>query len=261
LNASPLSNGDRIATLKQALSDRTLLKAIAGIHNSDLTAVLAVAEAAQAGGAVAVDVKADADLICAVREAAPNLVVFASSVDPAELVVAVQAGADVVELGNYDALYAEGAFFSAQTVYQLAETCRYLLPTTPMSVTIPGHLSEAAQQALAKQLTQLGVEMLQTEGAVAQVGSEHPVTTLTPDSQFELTLRNTRVIDQVTTLPILTASSVTIDNVSRALQAGASGVGVGALIRAQLTHGDRVAVVDALQTALNEAAKASTAVA
>ena len=83
-----------LQTLNAALQERRLLKVIAGIENFDLNSVVTIAKAAQAGGAQAVDIAADAALIKAVKEAT-NLIVFVSATEPAKLISAAANGAEV----------------------------------------------------------------------------------------------------------------------------------------------------------------------
>src|SRR5690349_14021693 len=103
-----------------AVDEKRAVKVIAGIGNFDLNHVLTVVRAAEKAGAQAVDVAARADIVEAVRQAT-TLTVFASSVEPAELAAAIQAGADVVEVGNYDAMYQKGHYLSMDEAIQLAE--------------------------------------------------------------------------------------------------------------------------------------------
>ncbi len=49
---------------------------------------------------------------------------FVSSVNPEELAMAAQHGADVLEIGNFDALYAEGKRISAEEVLELQKNKR-----------------------------------------------------------------------------------------------------------------------------------------
>jgi hypothetical protein len=50
----------------------------------------------------------------------------------------MQAGASMVELGNYDSFYGDGITFSAEDVLQLTHDTRFLLGNgIPLSVTVP----------------------------------------------------------------------------------------------------------------------------
>ena len=213
-----------------ALGRRQALKVIAGIHNTDLRDVLDICKGAAMAGAHAVDIAADPVIVASVLAMDLPISVVVSSLEPTELAAAAKMGADILELGNFDALYEQGDFYSADDVYQLAEDVRKRCPGTPLCVTIPGHLSVTTQQMLAKSLTQLGVNMLQTEGAIHLLDRRH-IKPLDAQEKVALTLRNTQAIDHVTHLPVITASGLTADYLIDAFIAGASGVGVGSMVR------------------------------
>lgn len=240
-----------LETLKAALKDRNAVKIIAGIANLDLENILQIARAAEAAGAHAVDVAAHPQIVEAVREVT-SAAIFASSVEPKALAVAVAAGADVAELGNFDALYDQGLFLSAEEVLKLAEeTVALVKGQALVSITVPGHLTLESQVQLAGQLEALGVDLIQTEGAARVLSSEPTVKSLTPTEKEEVTLRNTRALVKATRLPVMTASGMNADNVAKAFETGAAAVGIGAYINqaeseAEMTH--RAAAVMASRT-------------
>ena len=227
---------ERLNGLRAAVDARRGVKVIAGINNYELETVRDVVRAAEAGGADAVDVAARQEIVEAARELFTRALVV-SSVEPTELVNAVRWGADVVELGNFDALYAEGRFFDAETVLKLAEETvtrvREIATVDQawISVTVPGHLAAEHQVSLTQRLEKLGVDLIQTEGAVRVNETEKRVDTLTPERQLELTLANTRVLVKATRLPVMTATAITPETIVQAFEAGASMVGVGRAVR------------------------------
>lgn len=219
----------RMEAFRAAVEARRAVKIIAGIANFDLPHVLSVVRAAQAGGADAVDVAARVDIVEAVRREFDRVVV-ASSVEPQALAEAVEAGADVVELGNFDALYAEGRFLDADTVLALAEeTVRLINGRAWISVTVPGYLAPEHQVHMAQRLEALGVQLIQTEGAV-RVNGEQRVETITAAEKLDLTLANTRLLVKAARVPVMTATALTADTVEQAFEAGASVVGVGTYV-------------------------------
>ena len=230
-----------LQALKVALQARRAVKVIAGIANFDLENVLQVARAAEVAGAHAVDVAARPEIVKAVREVT-TAAIFASSVDPQELAAAVAAGADVAELGNFDALYDQGLFLSAEAVLKLAEETVSLIKQTNgdalVSITIPGHLTLDSQIQMAAQLEAMGVDLIQTEGAARVLASEPTVKSLAPAEKEALTLHNTRALVQATTLPVMTASGMTAENVALAFEAGAAAVGVGSFINKAHTEAE-----------------------
>jgi 2-keto-3-deoxy-6-phosphogluconate aldolase len=221
---------NRIETLQKALRARNAVKVIAGIANLDLDNVLQVVRAAEAAGAQAVDVAACPEIVKAAK-AATQAAVFASSVEPKELAEAVAAGADVAELGNFDALYDQGLFLSADDVLTLAqETVALVQGKALISITVPGHLTLESQIQLAQALEAMGVDLIQTEGAARVLAAEPTVKSLSQSEKEELTLRNTRALVKATRLPVMTASGITAENVTLAFEAGAAAVGVGSYI-------------------------------
>jgi 2-keto-3-deoxy-6-phosphogluconate aldolase len=222
---------DRLDWLDDALATRTLVKAIAGIDNTDEAQVTAFVRSVNATGVQAIDIAGKPSLVSAIRQITGKIL-FASSVVPSELAAAVEAGADVVELGNYDALYAQGQFFDQHDVYALTlETLRLIGGTVPICVTIPGHLSRQTQQRLAQDLENLGISLIQTEGASRWLQPTQSIKTLDPVDKFALSATNTSLLAEAVDLPIMTASGVTADNAREALKAGASAVGVGTSVR------------------------------
>ena len=222
---------DRLDWLDDALASRALVKAIAGINNTDEDDVTNFVRSVNATGAQAIDVAAKPWLVNIVR-GMTNKILFVSSVVPAELAASVDAGADVVELGNYDALYAQGQFFDQHDVYALAvETLRLIGGAVPICVTIPGHLSRPTQQMLAKDLENLGISMLQTEGASRWLQATESIKTLEADDKFALSISNTALLVNSVDIPVMTASGVTPENVREALMVGASAVGLGTSVR------------------------------
>ena len=233
----------RIDRFKTALQQRRAVKAIAGIANFDLENVLAVARAAEATGTDAIDVAARKDIVAADRQAAPETFVFASSVSPDELVAAIEAGADGVELGNFDALYKEGLFYTADDVLKLAEETVLLVNGRALvSVTIPGHLSTSAQLQLLKALETLGVDVIQTEGAIRLLDG-NKVKALLADEKAQVTFANTQLLASATKLPVMTASGLDAHNVAIAFTHGASAVGIGSAINALENQGAMEAVL------------------
>ena len=237
----------RVERFKTALAQKQAVKAIAGIANFDLENILAVARAAEATGTDALDVAARADIIAAVRLAAPSTFVFASSVKPEELLAAVAAGADGVELGNFDALYKEGLFYTYDDVLALAEETVALVRQNPasktlISITIPGHLSTDAQVVLAHKLEALGVDIIQTEGATRLLAAKQ-VKPLSAAEKAETTFANTALLVSATRLPVMTASGLDANNVSRAFAHGASAVGIGSAINTLTRQSDMTRVL------------------
>ncbi|HEY9746220.1 MAG TPA: DUF561 domain-containing protein [Oculatellaceae cyanobacterium] len=239
-----------LEAFKAAIAERRAVKVIAGIANFDVENVLAVARTAEAAGAHAVDVAARPEIIKAVRGVTSASIV-ASSVSPVELAEAVAAGADAVELGNFDALYDQGLFLSADDVLKLAEeTVTLVAGKALVCITIPGHLTPESQAQLVQKLETLGVDLIQTEGAARVLAAEPVVKSLSQEEKEVLTLRNTKVLVNATRLPVMTASGLTADNVAKAFEAGAAAVGIGSYINKVASEADMIQRAKAVMESL-----------
>ncbi|XP_020583291.1 uncharacterized protein ycf23-like, partial [Phalaenopsis equestris] len=98
--------------------DRKALKIISGLQNFDKEKVASVVIAAEKGGATHVDIACDPDLV-KLAMSLTSLPVCVSSVDPTSFLSAVEAGARMIEIGNYDSFYEMGKQFSSDQVVQL----------------------------------------------------------------------------------------------------------------------------------------------
>lgn len=204
-----------------------LVKAIAGIGNSNKQQVLQLAQAANTSDAIALDIQASPNLVKAVRGVFDG-VLFASSIDPQDLAYAIKAGADVAELGNYDELYDRHQYISAESVLSLAEVTLQLLPLGALlCVTIPGHLHSDCQIELAQRLEAMGVDMLQTEGATRKLSQQTEMVSLPPRCKAEQSITNAARLRASVNIPVICSTGIAVENASQAIAQGASGVGVG----------------------------------
>ncbi|MDD1417349.1 DUF561 domain-containing protein, partial [Dolichospermum sp. ST_con] len=121
--------------LKRAFA-HPVLKVISGLNNFNAANVAAIVKAADLGGATFVDIAADVNLV-KLAKSLTNLPVCVSAVEPDKFVTAVAAGADLIEIGNFDSFYAQGRRFEAAEVLELTRQTRALLPEITLSVTVP----------------------------------------------------------------------------------------------------------------------------
>ena len=236
-----------LATLNAALEQGMALKVISGLNNFDRDRVAAVVNAADQGGATFVDIAADPDLIRMVKRLT-SLPVCVSAVEPAKLVAAMEAGADLVEIGNFDSFYAQGIRFEAAEVLAITRETRRLLPSVTLSVTVP-HILELDQQVqLAEALVNAGADLIQTEGGT----SSAPVHagTLGLIEKAAPTLAAAYEIARVVNVPVLCASGLSSVTVPLAISAGAAGVGIGSAINKLSSEIEMIAVVRSLVEAL-----------
>jgi pyruvate/oxaloacetate carboxyltransferase len=233
--------------LKRALEQGRALKIISGLNNFDADRVSAVVNAAQQGGATFVDIAADPDLVRLVRSQI-SLPICVSAVDPDQFVSAVAAGADLIEIGNFDSFYTQGRRFEAAEVLELTQRTRTLLPHVTLSVTVP-HILELDQQVqLAEALVEAGADMIQTEGGTSSAPTHSG--TLGLIEKAAPTLAAASEISRAVQVPVLCASGLSDVTAPLAIAAGAAGIGVGSAVN-QLNSGvAMVAVVRSLVEAL-----------
>ncbi|MEC4804365.1 MAG: DUF561 domain-containing protein [Jaaginema sp. PMC 1079.18] len=235
------------STLKQALIRNNALKIISGLNNFDLPRVMAVVQAATAGKATFVDIAADPALVHAAK-AITELPICVSAVEPEKFLPCVAAGADLIEIGNFDSFYAQGRRFEAPEVLELTQKTRSLLPEITLSVTVPHILELDRQVELAEALVAAGADIIQTEGGTSSQ-PQHPgivglIEKATP------TLAAACAISQAVDVPVLCASGLSNVTVPMAIAAGAAGVGVGSAVNQLNDEVAMVAVVRSLVEAL-----------
>lgn len=233
--------------LSSALNQRSLLKVISGLQNVDRDRVAAVVQAADQGGATLVDIAAVPELVQLARSLT-SLPICVSAVDAQQLQRAVMAGADLVEIGNYDSFYAQGRIFSASEVLELTQHTRALLPKIMLSVTVPHTLPLDEQVELATELAIAGADVIQTEGGTSSAPIHSG--TLGLIEKAAPTLAAAYEISRAVDIHVLCASGLSTVTIPLAIAAGASGVGVGSAINQLNSSVAMVAAVRALAESL-----------
>ena len=233
--------------LIQALNQRNALKVISGLNNFDYERVAAVVKAADAGGATFVDIAAKPGLVEAVRKLT-KLPICVSAVEPELFVSAVNAGANLIEIGNFDSFYLQGRTFAASEVLELTQKTRLLLPEITLSVTVPHILALDEQVRLAEQLVEVGADIIQTEGGTSIQPVNPGVRGLI--EKAAPTLAAAHSISHAVDIPVLCASGLSSVTVPMAIAAGAAGVGVGSAINQLDSEVAMIAVVRSLVDAL-----------
>jgi len=217
----------RMERFKRALEEKRAVKIIAGIDNFDSESVKKVVIAASNSGASAIDICAKPEIISMVREMT-ELPLFVSSIEPEELANAVKLGADAVELGNFDALYKKGISFSSSQVLNLAKRTKELIGDTFFCVTIPGELEISEQIELARELEEMDIDLIQTEGHFSNEAPSNGVRGLL--ERAELTISNTIELSRNVETPIMTSTGINPTTASLAFAAGASAIGCGSCV-------------------------------
>lgn len=232
---------------QRTLAEGKALKIISGLTNLNQQNVADVVKAAQAGGATFVDIAAEAPLVRMVKGLI-DLPVCVSAVEPQKFVTATEAGADLIEIGNFDAFYAQGRRFEAEEVLALTKETRSLLPDVLLSVTVPHILTLDAQVQLAEDLVAAGANIIQTEGGTSSTPTHSGVLGLI--EKAAPTLAAAHAISHAVSVPVLCASGISEITAPMALAAGAAGVGVGSAVHKLNDPLAMVAVVRSLAEAM-----------
>lgn len=243
------------AKLQTAFAQRNALKIIAGLTNFDRDHVAAIVRAADRGGATFLDIAADAYLVT-LAKSLTDLPICVSAVEADAFLAPVAAGADLIEIGNFDAFYAQGIQFDAAAVLALTQRTRALLPTITLSVTVPHILALDEQVHLAEALVAAGADIIQTEGGTSSQPTHGG--TLGLMEKAAPTLAAAREISRAVSVPVLCASGLSDVTAPLAIAAGAAGVGVGSAVNKLDNELAMVAVVRSLAAALHHPAIAST---
>jgi hypothetical protein len=244
-------------TLQSSLSRGSALKVIGGLTNFNADRVAAIVKAADRGGATFVDLAADPALVRLAKQIT-QLPICVSAVEPERFVTAVDAGADLIEIGNFDAFYAQGRRFEAAEVLELTYRTRSLLPTITLSVTVPHILKLDQQVQLAEELVSAGADIIQTEGGTSSSPSH--AGTLGLIEKAAPTLAAAYEISRAVSVPVLCASGLSNVTVPMAIAAGASGVGVGSAINQLNSEVAMIAAVRSLVEALATVQRSQVAV-
>jgi len=236
-----------LATLQTAFDRGQALKIISGLTNFDATSVARVVKAADLGGATFVDIAADAKLV-ELAKSLTDLPVCVSAVEAEKFLAPVAAGADAIEIGNFDAFYARGIRFEAPEVLELTRQTRALLPEITLSVTVPHILALDEQVRLAEALVEAGADIIQTEGGTSSspvhAGTHGLIEKAAP------TLAAAAEISRAVDVPVLCASGLSSVTAPMAIAAGAAGVGVGSAVNRLQSEVEAIAAVRALAESL-----------
>ena len=166
---------------------------------------------------------------------------------------AVEAGADMIEIGNFDGLYEQNILFSADDIVSLTKETRRLLPETPLSVTIPHSLPLDEQIALAMRLEACGADVLQTEGKLsanaASMGVQQLLEVAAP------TLASAYALSRAVSIPVMCASGLTDVTAPLALAMGARGVGIGSMVNKLSSLNQMVLATSSIAAALGRSSQ------
>jgi len=227
------------------------------VDSTILTAIALLVRAADKGGATLVDIAADPTLVHQAKQLT-NLPICVSAVEPELFVTAVEAGADLIEIGNFDSFYAQGRRFEAPEVLALTQATRALLPNILLSVTVPHILPLDQQVQLAEALVAAGADIIQTEGGTSSQPTH--AGTLGLIEKAAPTLAAAYEISRAVNVPVLCASGLSNVTAPMAIAAGAAGIGVGSAINRLSSEVEMIAVVRSLVEALATVSRGRVAV-
>ncbi|BDE17631.1 hypothetical protein GpartN1_CHLp125 (chloroplast) [Galdieria partita] len=211
--------------IKQDLEKKKILKLITGLNNFNLNKIYNICIAASRNGVTYIDISSDPYLIKAIKKIT-DLPICASSILPEELYQSVEAGVDIIELGNYESFYEKGLIVNADHIIYLTNKIRSKMPNIPLTVTIPSYLELNEQIKLAIKLQDYNIDFLQTEGKY-KIKSQY----LSDYIKLALpTLISTEKISKLVNIPIICSSGISMFTAPLATYFGASGIGVGSLL-------------------------------
>ncbi|MCS7030342.1 MAG: DUF561 domain-containing protein [Gloeomargarita sp. SKYG116] len=235
---------------RSVFAQKRAVKIISGITQKDAEVVGRVVRAATRGGATYVDIAAD-PLLVALAKSLTDLPVCVSTIDPSVLPACVAAGADMVEIGNFDPFYAQGEVFDVERVQALTAQARELLPDVPLTVTVPHTLPLDVQADVAQELVRLGADVLQTEGSVAVQPQQPGILGLLEKAVPALAAAYT--LSRAVNVPVVCASGLSAVTAPLALAAGAAGVGIGRAVNRLSDEWEMTAAVRAIVEAVSAA--------
>lgn len=218
------------------LNEKKAVKVIAGLNNTNISEIAKIAQAAELADASYIDVCANTKVVKFLRSMS-RLPICISSLEPLDIYNCVVAGADIVEVGNYDSFYERGTYISSDDIIKLVKEIKNLINDTLICVTVPYYLSLDEQIDLAYKLESIGIDILQTEGlyfnsySKCLFNNDKNFSQIDCSNTLSTSLLSTYVIAQNVKLPVITASGLTDVFAACTNFYGSSGVGIGSAIR------------------------------
>nr|QCI07808.1 hypothetical protein [Pleonosporium borreri] len=218
--------------LSIAFSLKNVIKIILGLNNKDINNIIQTAKAAELISVTYLDIIANPKVV-ALLKSMINLPVCVSSIDPLELYNCILMGADIVELGNFDIFYGNDIIFSAKEILELAIETRRLIPNNDICITIPHHLSLSKQINLAKHLSDLSINIIQTEGysSKRKIGININDNISYATNKASSSLSSTYAITQEVNIPVISSSGLSYLSSGISTFYGSSGVGICSSIK------------------------------
>lgn len=221
--------------LKNLLEEKKLLKIISGIENFNSNNIKMVVNAANIGGANAVDISSMPENIEWVKKNYEKLILFVSSLSVESLLKAKEYGADVLELGNFDALYLKNKSISKEEIIALTRELRYKSGNNAiLCITVPGNISLEEQIDISLQLQAAGADILQLENL-----------------KYESDYQNAKEITKVVEIPVILSGKIDSFKIEKAISTGVNGIGVGKAVNSKSTLNEMIEEVKSLVSKIN----------
>lgn len=225
--------------LSRLFKSKKIIKVISGLNNINIHQIIRIVKSAELSGASYIDIIANPQVVCIIKSMT-SLPICVSSIDPVQLYNCVLAGADLVEIGNFDNFYQKSMNFSSNQVLKLAEYTRLLIQDKDICVTIPYNLSLLDQIDLAKKLEKLDINIIQTEGFLSKNNISSKLnfsndSILHSATKASEALTSTYVLSQYINLPVISSSGIDYISSSVAIFCGASGIGISSAIKYKKT--------------------------
>lgn len=221
--------------LYNAFSNKNVLKVIAGLDNTNIYNILKLAKISELAGATYLDIVAKPSIV-SILKSVVKLPICVSSISSLELYNCALAGADILEIGNYDVFYEKKLNLNYSDIVNLAYQTRKLIKDKDICVTIPNSLNLLEQLNLAKDLEEIGINIIQTEGSISKANISlrkmlnHDFIR-SSTSSTSCTLSSTYVISKNIDIPVIAASGINSISSPIGIFYGASGIGVGSSIK------------------------------
>nr|QCI08698.1 hypothetical protein [Sphondylothamnion multifidum] len=223
--------------LSNSFSLNKVIKVIAGLNNNDIKSIIKLAKALELTDATYIDIIANTRLV-SILNSITDIPICVSSIDPLELYNCILCGADIVEIGNFDIFYSRNIVLSDTDVLNLAIETRKMIPNNDICVTIPHYLDLYKQVKLAKNLEQVGINIIQTEGYSTKfynknIFFQNSDNVSLSTSIASASLSATYAISQSLNIPVITSSGINCLSSPMTLLYGASGIGLGTALNNQ----------------------------
>nr|YP_010619426.1 hypothetical protein PN189_pgp144 [Xiphosiphonia pinnulata]WAX03439.1 hypothetical protein [Xiphosiphonia pinnulata] len=218
--------------LHNSFRSKNVIKVITGIQNTNIYQIAQIAKAADLAEASYLDVSANIKVVKFLKSFS-SLPLCISSIDPIDIYNCISAGADLVEVGNYDTFYHKGMYITSLQLIELVKEIKYLVGDVDLCVTIPYYLDLNEQICLAQLLECLGVNVLQTEGVFTNNLYNLPKKLSGLTGSLSSSLLSTYFVSRSVNIPVITSSGMSSMFVSTAINCGASGIGISSTIRSK----------------------------